>query len=151
MTTGHLAFDLLKTLVGDWIGKYPSGATDKASYSLTAGDSALVEAWTLSGGNSAQTIYHMDGPHLIAAHFCPWGNFPRLRLQEFEQSSRMLFRVFDGANMENCDHQHQSAFLLNIVAIDKFERSECYISNQHFGAGENIGAMGELGVYSRSK
>jgi hypothetical protein len=40
----------------------------------------LVESWEARGKPHSLTVYHRDGQRLIATHYCPQGNQPRLAL-----------------------------------------------------------------------
>ena len=73
------AFQALKSLVGAWQGRTEAGRTFLVSYRLTANDTVLVETWTMSPTRQSMTVYHMDGDGLIATHYCPQGNQPRLQ------------------------------------------------------------------------
>ena len=73
-------FEELKKLCGEWTGTTAKGGAEKISYRLIASDMVLLEAWVLSSGREALTIYHRDGADLIATHCCPRGNQPRLKL-----------------------------------------------------------------------
>ncbi len=74
------AFERLKTLEGSW---HKAGAPDhglRISFYLTAGGSVLVEDWQYKGRSHSLTLYHRDGDALLATHYCPQGNQPRMAL-----------------------------------------------------------------------
>jgi hypothetical protein len=90
------AFQSLKALVGDWQGRTAAGRTFLVSYRLIANDSVLVESWTMSPTRTSMTVYHMDGDALIATHYCPQGNQPRLQYRpEFSSERLTSARVLD--------------------------------------------------------
>jgi hypothetical protein len=62
------AFEKLRSLVGEWRGETPAGAPVGVTYRLSAGDSVLVETWDLGAAREAMTVYHLDGPELMATH-----------------------------------------------------------------------------------
>lgn len=72
-------FNQLKSLVGAWEGKTETGRLLRVDYKLSAGETVLVETWTLGAGRESMTLYHMDNQDLVATHYCPIGNQPRLR------------------------------------------------------------------------
>ena len=80
--TPRAAFAQLQTLVGEWEGKTEKGRALKVSYRLTANNTVLIETWTLGPTRESLTLYHMDNESLIATHYCPLGNQPRLRFKE---------------------------------------------------------------------
>ena len=74
------AFDQLKTLVGTWRNADRPESPLRIRFCLTAGGSVLVESWEANGKPHSLTLYHRDGPALLATHYCPQGNQPRLAL-----------------------------------------------------------------------
>jgi hypothetical protein len=122
------ALQRLGALVGDWRGTLPDGRTHRVNYRWTAGNSVLVETWTLGAGRESLTIYHRDGDELLATHYCPQASHPRLRLVE-QQDDRLSFAFVDGANLQDSERHHQHAFWLRLVDADTFERSETYVAN----------------------
>jgi hypothetical protein len=93
------ALDRLKGLVGGWRGRRPDGREVGVAYRLTAGSSALVETWDLGPGREALTVYHRDGGELVASHFCPQGNQPRLRMTK-AAADRFDFAFMDATGIE---------------------------------------------------
>ena len=81
-STSQAAFARLSGLVGAWNGTLPDGRVHAVSYRLTAGDTVLVETWTMSPTRESMTMYHLDGDALIATHYCPQGTQPRLQLED---------------------------------------------------------------------
>lgn len=121
------AFEQLSGLVGDWSGKSASGREHKVNYRLTAGGSVLVETWSLSSGRESMTLYHLDGESLMATHYCPQGNQPRLVLMPGE--GKMHFAFLDGTHLQVPGKSHQYSFWLQIDDEDHFQRNEIYVEN----------------------
>jgi hypothetical protein len=119
------SFERLKTLVGEWRGRTPRGRDIGVSYRLTAQASALVETWDLGPGGESITIYHMDGTELLASHFCPLGNQPRLALKR-ASASRLDFEFRDGSNLDPARDAHQQSFWIEFEGPDAIVRSETY-------------------------
>lgn len=120
-------FRQLSGLVGDWAGKSPSGRENKVNYRLTAGGTVLVETWSLSSGRESMTLYHIDGESLMATHYCPQGNQPRLVLMP--DSEKFSFAFLDGTNLHVPGKAHQYSFWLKINDNDHFQRNEIYVEN----------------------
>ena len=97
---GAMAFQQLKGLVGEWRGQRPDGREIGVTYRLSARDSVLVETWSLGPGLESLTIYHMDGAELMATHFCPQGNQPRLRMKR-AAGSRFDFTFYDATGVKS--------------------------------------------------
>ena len=60
------------------------------------------------------TAYHRDGDHLLATHYCPQGNQPRLQMKQVAQSSDIIFEFRDATNLYSLkdSHQHSLRFSL---------------------------------------
>jgi hypothetical protein len=121
-------FNSLKSLVGDWQGR-DGDRVVSVNYRLTANDSALVETWTMSPTRESITIYTLDGERLIATHYCPQGNQPRLRLRRQDADGKLQFQFLDGTGLQDKTASHQHAMWIKIDSADSFTRSETYIQN----------------------
>ena len=140
-TNARAAFTQLQTLVGEWEGKTEAGRVLKVSYRLTAAGTVLVETWTLGPQRESLTLYHMDNESLIATHYCPVGNQPRLRLKEGGKPSLLIFEFVSATNLSKPEVAHQHRFEMELLEANSFARSETYLEN---GKGES-----ERIVYSR--
>jgi hypothetical protein len=123
------AFKRLHSLIGSWEGKFEDGRSHSVTYRLTAGGTVLVETWTLAPGRESMTLYSMDGSHLIATHYCPQGNQPRLQFAGQSDSGRLSFEFRDGTNLQVKGKSHQHAFWIKLLGEKSFERSETYVDN----------------------
>ena len=119
-------FDRLKTLEGDW--RSTSGKTT-VNYRLIANGSSIVETWTMSPTRQSMTVYTMDGNQVIATHYCPQGNAPRLRLSRTGADGTHYFEFLDGANLQKSGASHEHAFWVRLDSADTLVRSETYIEN----------------------
>jgi hypothetical protein len=128
------AFQSLKSLVGEWQGRTENGRTILVSYRLTANDTVLVESWTMSPTRQSMTVYHMDGEHLIATHYCPIGNQPRLQYQPDLSAERLEFSFLDATNLPDQNSAHQHAFWVRIDSGESFTREETYAENGEVGS-----------------
>jgi hypothetical protein len=126
--SARAVFDSLKALVGDWRSTAEAGAT-RVTWSLTANGSTLVESWTMSPTRQSLTIYTMDGERLLATHYCPQGNAPRMRYTGTDASGAHQFLFVDGANLQDPEGHHEHAFWIRIDAPGTVTRSETYIRN----------------------
>jgi hypothetical protein len=75
------------------------------------------------------TLYTMDGGALIATHFCPQGNAPRLQFVSAGEGGKLSFEFRDGANVQVKDKSHQHSFWIRLLGPNSFERSETYVAN----------------------
>lgn len=123
-------FKQLSSLVGVWDGKFEDGRPHRVTYRLTAGGTVLVETWALSATRESLTLYHLDGDALVATHYCPQGNQPRLRLSRAAgPAGRLSFEFRDGGNLQVPGKSHQHAFWIELRGPDAFARSETYVEN----------------------
>ena len=118
-------FEQLKTLVGNWSGVTDSGRALSVNYKLVANNSVLVETWELAPQREALTLYHMDAGKLIATHYCPIGNQPRLELKTTGHES-YTFAFVSATNLPNAHSARQTSFELRLKSDDEFWRSETY-------------------------
>src|SRR5262245_4045200 len=122
------ALERLRRIVGRWEATTTDGKTVGLSYRLVASDSALVETFTTPSGKETLTIFHLDGPHLLATHYCGQGNQPRLRLQQ--ASDRSLEFVFqDATNLSSPASSHLTRLKLELDDADHFQRTETYVAD----------------------
>lgn len=126
-------FGRLKSLVGEWQGTTDSGRVLGVSYRLTANGTVLVETWALGAGHESMTLYHVDDGGLLATHYCPLGNQPRLRLVTPIASDTWVFAFVSATNLQDPDAAHQHSFDIRMLDTDTLVRSETYVEN---GEGE---------------
>ncbi|HVF72951.1 MAG TPA: hypothetical protein VM940_15215 [Chthoniobacterales bacterium] len=129
-------FNELKKLCGEWTGTTAEGRTEKITYRTTANDTVLLEAWVLGSGREALTIYHLDGRDLIATHYCPRGNQPRLKLTSASREDGFFFEFVSATNLPNPEAAHQHRFEIQIHGADSFSRGETYLENGNTDSGK---------------
>ena len=117
------AFAQLSRLVGTW---RPADAPDSALrviFSLTAGGTVLVESWERRGKPHSLTLYHRDGPALLATHYCPQGNQPRLALAG-RDADGLHFTFRDATDLDPATESHQHDLWLDLTEPERLVRSE---------------------------
>lgn len=119
------AFARLKALVGAWRGQRPNGREIGVTYRLTAAGTVLVETWALGPERESLTLYHMDGGELVATHYCPIGNQPRLRLTR-TTGDRLDFTFRDATDLAPGE-AHQHDFWIEINGPAALSRGETYV------------------------
>jgi hypothetical protein len=121
------AFASLQSLVGQWIGESQNGQTVHVTYSRHAHDSVLMEHWELRS-TDALTLYHLDGETVMATHYCPLCNQPRLDLVDADGMS-FRFACVGATNLKSPEDEHQHAFEIRLIDETHFWRSETYMAN----------------------
>lgn len=66
--------------IQSWEGRWQVAETSALQivFEKTARGTVMIERWETSAGLHSMTVYHMDGETLVATHYCPQGNQPRL-------------------------------------------------------------------------
>ncbi len=142
------AFDDLSKLEGEWQGSYANGRSHRVIFELTANGTALMETWVMSPTRRSLTMYALDGDRLLATHYCPQGNQPRLVLTERDAQGRYQFEFLDGTNLQNRQGSHQHTLTIEVDSAEAFARSEVYLSNAESDL--EPGAKGETVRYQRA-
>ena len=124
--SAQAVFDQIKKLEGNW---HSTTGKTAVNYALIANGSSIVEAWTMSPTRQSMTVYTMDGDRMLATHYCPQGNAPRLYLAKSEADGSHHFEFLDGANLQSRDGSHEHAFWIRLDLPDHLARSETYIAN----------------------
>lgn len=124
----HKAYEQLKGLVGAWKSTNPTNPTS-IEVQLIANDSALVETWIMSPKRQSMTVYTLDGDRLLATHYCPQGNAPRLAFTNTDDTGAHHFIFLDGTNLQNTKSSHEHALKIRVEPNGTITRTETYISN----------------------
>lgn len=124
-----VVFDQLKSLQGQWRSSKADSKTT-VEYRTIANGSVLVETWTMSPTRQSMTVYALDGDRLLATHYCPQGNQPRLVLADTDASGVHRFDFLDGTNLQDPEGFHEHAFTVRIDGPGSLTRRETYIGNR---------------------
>jgi hypothetical protein len=125
---GDQAFQKLKSLAGEWEAKTPKGSALHVSYRLVSRESVLVETWAPGSKGETLTVFHLDGPSLLATHYCAQGNQPRLKLRSAEGNA-YAFEFFDATNLVRPGDSHMHRLRLDLVDADHLTKTETYLSD----------------------
>lgn len=120
------AFAKLLSLEGTWhIAGRPEHRL-RIRFYTTAGGSVLVEEWTAQGRPHSLTLYHGDGDTVLATHYCPQGNQPRLALFG-DPSGAIRFALRDATDFDPASEQIQHDLWFDIDDANSFTRNEIYL------------------------
>lgn len=123
------AYDKLRTLVGVWQKEGGKESNLLISFELIANGSVLVETWLNKGKKHSFTLYHLDNERLIATHYCPQGNQPRLKLDSRSTTDNLSFTFLDATNLPSLAHSHQHTLGFEFSDDkNKIVRKESYLS-----------------------
>jgi hypothetical protein len=119
------AFDQLKQLLGEWRPADKPDSKLRITFALTAGDTVLTETWA-SPGHASMTVYHLDGEVLLATHYCPRGNQPRLALTRRDEDGTLRFEFRDGTGLDEPGEYYEHLLTLRTAADGHLIRGEVY-------------------------
>ena len=131
------AFTELTRMVGAWRRADKPESSLRIRFYLTAGGTVLVESWETGGKPHSLTIYHRDGQALLATHYCPQGNQPRLALAG-RDTSGLHFVFRDATDLEPATESHQHDLWFDLSNPDRPVRGETYSSKDGPGAQERL-------------
>ena len=129
-STSAMRFETITALAGEW--QVQEHASLRIVFEPTAGGSVIIERWMAGERMHSLTIYHIDGERLIATHYCPQGNQPRLASTDSD-NSKIRFSFLDATGLDpNESYQHDLSLERN--ADGTVSRAETYWGPD--GAGE---------------
>ena len=120
------SFDHLKGLVGTWRQADKPDSPLRIQFSLTAGGTVVVEEWMRGNQSHSLTLYHRDGETLMATHYCPQGNQPRLTLSPTSAAKVLRFRFRDATDLDAEKEAYVTAIAFDMSQKDTVIRSETY-------------------------
>jgi len=125
-TTGALAFDQLKTLVGEWEGKNSSGSV-KITYTLVSGGTALMERMQPSNEAEMITMYSADGDKIVVTHYCSEGNQPSMKTETLKGiANKYSFSLVSVSGLKSADAGHMTGLVLTLVDKDHLKQEWTY-------------------------
>lgn len=124
------AWARLKGLVGTWQrSDAPASTPFRIRYRLISADTALVEEFGDPARQVTQTVFHLDGKHVLATHYCAQGNQPRLRLRPDSSTDALVFAFLDATNLRSPTDSHLVRLSLRWLDADHLSRQEVYAAN----------------------
>ncbi|MBZ0112196.1 MAG: hypothetical protein K8J08_07040 [Thermoanaerobaculia bacterium] len=111
--TAQDAFQELASLEGNW-GLRDSEKDFRISFELIANQTVLVETWFSNGQKHSLTVYHLDHDRLLATHYCPQGNQPRLLHKPGSETEAIAFEYLDATNLPSLEQSHQSSLSFDL-------------------------------------
>jgi len=109
-------FEKLKSLVGEWRGRDGEGKIFEVAYSLTAGNTAVMETLKMADGLSMVTLYHPDKERLLMTHYCILNNQPRMQASGDDKS--LTFSLVDVTNLPSPSAPHMRKLVLSFPDKD---------------------------------
>ena len=124
-TPADQAFARLSALAGTWRPADRPESPLRIRFYPTAGGTVLVEEWTRAGQPHSLTLYHRDGAALIATHYCPQGNQPRMALAG-RDANGLHFAFRDATDLDPASEGWQHDLWFDLADPASPVRSEIY-------------------------
>jgi len=125
-TSGALAFDQLKTLVGEWEGKTATGPV-KITYTLVSGGTALMERIQPSTEAEMITMYSADGDKIAVTHYCSEGNQPSMKTDILKGiANKYSFSLVSVSGLKSPDAGHMTGLVLTLIDKDHLKQEWTY-------------------------
>jgi hypothetical protein len=123
-------FERLKTLVGEWEGTNSAGPV-KATYTLVAGGSALMERLQSANEPEMITMYSADGDHILITHYCSTGNQPQMKTETMSgDAEKYTFTLVRVTGMKTQDEGHMVGLVLSLPDKDHLTQEWKYQTNK---------------------
>lgn len=116
----------MKELVGVWREADKPGSSLRIRFSLTADGTTVVEEWKRGSQPHSLTVYHRDGQGIIATHYCPQGNQPRLAWLPASTRKKLRFEFRDATDLDAATESYLVALAFDLSNDGKIVRSETY-------------------------
>lgn len=120
------AFDQMKALEGTWQVADREDHPLRIRFYPTARGATLVESWEVEGRSHSLTLYHRNGDKLLATHYCPQGNQPRMDMVP-DADGAITFSFRDVTDYDPAGEQHQHDLSFDLSNADRIIRSEHYL------------------------
>lgn len=119
-------FTEMQQLVGSWrvVGK--ASSPFRIRFSLTAGGTVLVESWSQNDQAHSLTLYHRDAAAIVATHYCPQGNQPRLTSLPKAADGVVRFAFRDATDLDATREAYLVALAFDLSKEGVLVRREIY-------------------------
>jgi hypothetical protein len=121
----------LRSLVGQWQASMGEGVKKSESVlevRMTGDGSAIMHVLAKDSPDEMVTMFHPDGPTLLATHYCAAHNQPRMQMIPAPAPNQVAFRFKDGTNIGPGDGHMVG---LVITFIDADHHDEAWIYEDH--------------------
>jgi hypothetical protein len=121
----------LRTLVGLWQSSGEEGGKKVEStleVRMTGGGSAIMHLLAKDTPYEMVTMFHPDGPALLATHYCAAHNQPRLQMVPAPAPNQIAFRFRDGTNIGPGDG-HMVGLVITFIDANHHDEAWSYEEN----------------------
>jgi hypothetical protein len=115
------AFEALKSLSGEWEGNMDMGGKQipaTTSFKVVSDGSAILNILGQGTPHEMVTMFHMDGPDVLATHYCGAHNQPRFRLAASADPKVLDFEFKDATNLASPSDGHMGHVKFTMIDAD---------------------------------
>ena len=119
----ELAYERFKSLAGTWQADSTKGWSEEITIEVIASGSAVMSTTTFRDAPDRKmvTLYSLDGPNLVATHYCEARNQPHLMATEIAgDASTIRFTFVRGGNMASRDEGHMDEAIFRFAGDNEF-------------------------------
>ena len=119
--------DRVKSLQGTWeLPPHDGQPGREIVFAVTSNGSVVREIMFPGSTEEMTNLYHMDGPTLVATHYCAIGNQPRMRAAAGGPNDPIDLKFDSVTNLSSADQMYMGG--LKIVFVDKDHIEEHWTS-----------------------
>jgi hypothetical protein len=121
----------LRSLLGQWQGTVQEGGQSQGAtleVRMTGGGSAIMHLIGKDTPYEMVTIFHPDGPALMATHYCSAHNQPRMQMVAASAPNQLAFRFKDGTNIGPGDG-HMVGLVITFIDANHHDEAWAYEEN----------------------
>ena len=118
----------LTSLVGQWQGTAEEGGQKQEStleVRMTGDGSAIMHVLAKDTPYEMVTMFHPDGPTLMATHYCAAHNQPRMQMVPAPAPNQIAFRFKDGTNIGPGDG-HMVGLVITFIDANHHDETWAY-------------------------
>lgn len=117
------AFERYKALAGVWRAESTKGWSEDVTIEVIANGSVVMSTTTFEDAPEAKmvTLYSLDGPSLVATHYCESRTQPHLVATAIDADATTVHFTFaGGGNLASRDRGHMDQALFRFTGDDEF-------------------------------
>jgi hypothetical protein len=124
-------FDKLKQLAGEWISRSSSDPMQfvRHTYSVVSNGSAVMLTTEVPNQGPMITMFYLDGPRLMATHFCGEKNQPRYVAANSSDPKTIVFKFKDATNLASAQAGYMSGVTFILGDSDHHSQQWTFTEN----------------------
>ena len=124
--------DRLKGLAGQWHGRDQMDHDVRVTFRLVSNGTALVSELEERGNHDGSTedmitMIAVDGPRVLATHYCSVGNQPRMVATASADGRTVTFEFVDGTNLVPAGTAHMQRLVVRVLGADHHSEEWVYL------------------------